>query len=727
MTPTTPESEAAYVAKLQFIINRFPHSAQASEAQLRLSALEATKSQQALERERQENARREELAKQEAARLERAEAARVEAAQAFTGFSSKFLEALARRDYDGAVALCEAAKDTPALALLAERVDACKAAALQVKQFWNDFGRDVGKLKGREIGVQRVKGKLVDVAKDELVVEISANASVGVSIRSLTTQEMLDLAKLIYPANDRHALVKLAWFQFSESRNPQPHLESARKAGANTSADQQLMALLLEGPTEIEAGRQLEKLRELTRERKWVEAASHFALIQQRFGDTRALKAAEAELKELMFTVNAAVAELMGMIHPPRMSQERIVVEVPGTIEDAVAGGGGRYLILYLKKQRQVAIFDVNVARIVKYLNIPSDSMLIAAGREKLIVVLADQGVIQRWNLRTFEREASVPMPLKGTAQTVALGSASNGPFLLTTTEETRFFDLQTLNVVEVAAQGGRSIDWRHYSGVRVRASADNSTFGAWRMGVSPSGVYSISLRGTTLLTQYEHSSWGHVVPSADGRMILTGQGLYTADLKPIPGTAHANAMLIPDQQGIYFLGVRPQATGDDKDKIHVFSANDKKLLLTVTADMPLANLPRWGRELLTADKRLWLVPAAELLVTIPETNDKLIVRRFDILKSLAQSDVNYLFVSSVPRRHVNRGEHYSYQIQAQSNRGGIRFNLDSAPQGMTLTKDGLLQWTVPKTFEPPSTNVVVSLRDAAGNESLHAFEIQLR
>ena len=37
-----------------------------------------------------------------------------------------------------------------------------------------------------------------------------------------------------------------------------------------------------------------------------------------------------------------------------------------GTLSDIAVGGGGRYLLLTLKKAEKLAIFDVNVADIVK-------------------------------------------------------------------------------------------------------------------------------------------------------------------------------------------------------------------------------------------------------------------------------------------------------------------------------------------------------------------------
>src|SRR5262249_52499720 len=56
-------------------------------------------------------------------------------------------------------------------------------------------------------------------------------------------------------------------------------------------------------------------------------------------------------------------------IRPPALPEERVVRPLPSTVSDVAVGGGGRFLILYLSRERKLAIFDVNTARVVKYLS----------------------------------------------------------------------------------------------------------------------------------------------------------------------------------------------------------------------------------------------------------------------------------------------------------------------------------------------------------------------
>src|SRR6185369_970304 len=86
-------------------------------------------------------------------------------------------------------------------------------------------------------------------------------------------------------------------------------------------------------------------------------------------------------------------------------------LKLPGTIAHACLGGGGRFVILSIPSQRQIAILDVNERKIVKYLPLAGDNPVMTAGLEKLVVAYPQQNIIQRWNLLTFEKEATVTSP----------------------------------------------------------------------------------------------------------------------------------------------------------------------------------------------------------------------------------------------------------------------------------------------------------------------------
>src|SRR5262249_18008072 len=124
---------------------------------------------------------------------------------------------------------------------------------------------------------------------------------------------------------------------------------------------------------------------------------------------------------------------------------------------DVCVGGAGRFLILRLPQQRKLAIFDANEAKIVKYLPVAEDTVKVAAGRDKLFVFLPGANVIQRYSLAGFEKEATVPAPTSGRLFQVLMGSASQGPLLLTTGDgpQLLFLDPRTLKPLAVDLPDG--------------------------------------------------------------------------------------------------------------------------------------------------------------------------------------------------------------------------------------------------------------------------------
>src|SRR5262249_31485022 len=74
-------------------------------------------------------------------------------------------------------------------------------------------------------------------------------------------------------------------------------------------------------------------------------------------------------------------------VEAPVLDSDSVVREVHSPIADVAVGGGGRYLILYLPKARELAVFDVSEAKIVRTIPLAEDDIKIAAGLDKLIVL----------------------------------------------------------------------------------------------------------------------------------------------------------------------------------------------------------------------------------------------------------------------------------------------------------------------------------------------------
>ena len=101
-------------------------------------------------------------------------------------------------------------------------------------------------------------------------------------------------------------------------------------------------------------------------------------------------------------------------------------------------------------------------------------------------------------------------------------------------------------------------------------------------------------------------------------------------------------------------------------------------------------------------------------------------MHKFDLEAALAQSDVDYFLVTSSPPRSVKRGETYAYSVAVKSKRGGVTFNLDSGPKGMEISKTGEIKWQVPADSMEGNQDVILTLRDASGQDIFHTFTVRV-
>jgi len=313
-------------------------------------------------------------------------------------------------------------------------------------------------------------------------------------------------------------------------------------------------------------------------------------------------------------------------IKPPKLAAEKVISELPGPIADVAVGGGGRYLILHIPKLKQLAIFDVNEAKVVKSLAFDDDRITFAAGMNKLMVALSGSKVLQRWNLATFEKEAEAPAPEE--PKQLLMGSASNGPLGL----NRMLVDVESLKPVKVKSKKGVTVPCS--DGARARVSANGQVFGTWAPNISPQGCLAVVLEGDTLVGYgLSDPSAGHTCPGPDGKVIFTGRGLFTNHGQPIGvvgmpkgeytlPACHGDLYLRLKSGSPYFLAV------------HRIGQDDPVIPKLDNVDL-IAGINAWDREAFGTDKRIHFIPAAKLLITIPATNDRLVLHRVDVEAAL--------------------------------------------------------------------------------------------
>lgn len=439
-------------------------------------------------------------------------------------------------------------------------------------------------------------------------------------------------------------------------------------------------------------------------------------------------------------------------VKPPTLEKEQVERPLAGRVHDVVAGGGGRYLIFHLKEQKKLAIFDASAGRVVKELDAPEGDLHLAAGMEKLIVLTAEG--IQRWSLTTFEREATAQLPVRGKVRAVAVGAASNGPLLVIATDDPVFdpdlrdewalVDIRSLKPISLndelqpfpgprpgpPLRPERPRDPENpLARTRARATADGRAFAVWS-GQEPeataAGPRTLALSGNELV-QYQRKSTRRFrqSPGRPDRLLYGGRNLHATQLLSLQEARPLGRAWAPVVDGPYFLAFQPDLPNGPEGIAIFHTGLDRPLAFLPARDLGLQPEALRDPAELPFDKRVHFLAAAKVLVVVPTTNDRLVVRRFDPEEALAKLDGDYLFVVSQPPQAVKAGDTFRYPIEVRSNQGGLHYRPEQGPAGMEVSEGGRLAWRVPLNQGMPETDIVISIRDRTGREIFHSFSIR--
>jgi hypothetical protein len=465
------------------------------------------------------------------------------------------------------------------------------------------------------------------------------------------------------------------------------------------------------------------------------------------------------EFSEADGTSGATVGGGLGsisVIRPPSMARDQEEIKLPGQVTDVAVGAGGRFLLLSIKSLKKLAIFDVNSAKVIRLMSLPSDDSLVTAGAEKFLIISPATGIIQRWDLATLERERTASVSLAGSIVSVAMGSRSNGPVLafanvadnnnfnsgrfvffdpisfrlLTDFRQENYFMRNRQSVASQIEKAGM-VYTPHFSQaeqrVQLRAAPNGELFTAWSTQHSPAGLLTFAWKTKkTLEFRYDHTDVLYNVPGPDGLTLFTGTaGIMNEEQKPTLRDLPKERRYLPSTAVNYFLGFEGTraslyATGNSSPLILIDDL--KEFGTTVASPRQAYN----ARDIIW-DKRVQFIAEANLLVTIPSEVAQVTLRRVNALQLLKTSSVDYLFVESIPPRTTTKGTKFEYQIQARSRRGGLKFELSGGPEGMTVSREGRLTWNVPTEFEEEEVTPVIAIKDNSGSEIFHTFSMRVR
>ena len=411
---------------------------------------------------------------------------------------------------------------------------------------------------------------------------------------------------------------------------------------------------------------------------------------------------------------------------------EKVIYQMPYAYARYTLAGSGRYFVFHLKEARKLVIMDVLSGKTAAEIPGVMDDAMIAGGAEQLIIVLPGQRLIQRFSLKTFKREKVAPLPGQGTTRAALMGSNSRGPLLLCA-DKAMLVDLETLQPMKLKGT--------IYGGPRtaVSISYNGRTVTTVRVGVSPVEYQLAQIRGKTITggsfgrtSNAGRASW----PTADGSLLtLPGGGLYDANRNQVAANWLGGSTLFPTVDPRYFLSVKFAKNEQGADAVHVrvCTTAGRRIVSTYVGLEEMAprgnsrtrrsyeDALRYGRSY------YHYIPWANVLISMPSDKKQIVLRRFDLMKSIEATGKDYLFVDSVPPTEAFKGRTLIYRIATKSKRGGVTYKLESGPEGMRVTTGGLLTWNVPPDLADKTVQAIVTVADASGQDVFHSLQMAVR
>lgn len=77
-----------------------------------------------------------------------------------------------------------------------------------------------------------------------------------------------------------------------------------------------------------------------------------------------------------------------------------------------------------------------------------------------------------------------------------------------------------------------------------------------------------------------------------------------------------------------------------------------------------------WGH--IKGEPRAHYLPSANVLVNLPESNDRVVLRPLNLMEELKRSGQEFLFVLSRPDEHVAAGSMFTYRMDIRSKESDV-------------------------------------------------------
>ncbi|MEM7600876.1 MAG: serine protease, partial [Verrucomicrobiota bacterium] len=323
-------------------------------------------------------------------------------------------------------------------------------------------------------------------------------------------------------------------------------------------------------------------------------------------------------------------------------------------VGSVAVGGHGRYLVLQFPFDREIKIFDIATLEWLSHtIPVGSDKVVVTAGADRVVLIDLSTSTIARYSFNAATPIAATAFPWKATPLDMSLGRSASRIAAVSfqgsiiDTPPVQFFDTESMKALDFPKPQISG----YLDNVRIRSSAHGRVF-TFAETVSSAPSTAILSEGAILYSRpdgsYDHDAWE--IPSLDGTYLLSGGtasaiNLFGDRVAPLQNSLESRsnsdnevAICLPSAHPSYYV----RATFP-KSSYRPIEGLPNLSVIPTGRNLPIAMLAETLDELATAvtrndakdaiaiDQRIHLVPQLNALITIPEENDRMVIRPFHL------------------------------------------------------------------------------------------------
>ncbi|PQO27902.1 hypothetical protein [Blastopirellula marina] len=395
-------------------------------------------------------------------------------------------------------------------------------------------------------------------------------------------------------------------------------------------------------------------------------------------------------------------------------------VDVGGEIVRAVFAREGQLMILHNRGKQSLQILDVAQRKLQTEFPVTDEPLLLAAGRDHVVVYLTQQRKLITRSLDTFEIVGAKDIPENAKIEHLTMGAAADK--LLTLRHDSKsdltieFLNPATLEPLDIEFVQAEKRPLELERVLRIRAGFRGQAYGIAREENSNrvNNRYSLQIFGNQAIVydMFDTDRYG-------GKFNFGAAGLW-------PNTS------APSLEGNFQLDVERIAknifgSNAADCKVTLKAPGVKKPLATftdldVTEDSVYPVPAIWGDGDLLTTERIAFLESQNTIVTIPRTNRHVTFRDFDLAEHLNQQTETYCYVEHRPTLRAVRGTRFQAQIPLVTNGELTKKLYITGYQGEGVTIDNktmTLTWDVPSEGFIGLVEVVIHADQSSGKSIL--------